>query len=219
MTVDSAPSRDRVVAAAFELFDTRGFDDTTVDDIARAAGVGRTTFFRNFGSKEAVIFPEHDDLLDRMTARLEAGDADTRDAAVTEAARLVLRYYVGEGERARIRYRLTSSVPALRSREIASIRQYQSLFAKALSGWMDDKPDALLRAEILASAIVTAHNHVLRRWLRGESNEPEDELGHAMAIVLESAPRWSDETTVVVVRAGGTVDEVTAAVQRALRRT
>jgi AcrR family transcriptional regulator len=218
MSTAPASARDRLVAAAFDLFDQRGFDETTVDDIARAAEVGRTTFFRHFGSKESVIFPEHDDLLARITGRLEAGDAGSRDAAVSEAARLVLRYYVGEGERARIRYRLISTVPALKTREIASIRQYQSLFARALSGWTLDDPDAVLRAELLASAIVTAHNHVLRRWLRGEVDAPEDAFGHAMGVVLEQSPQvGGGETTVVVVRTGAAPEQVAAAVQRALR--
>ncbi|MBD8607544.1 TetR family transcriptional regulator [Aeromicrobium sp. CFBP 8757] len=210
-------ARDRLVAAAFDLFDVRGFDETTVDDIAKAAGVGRTTFFRHFGSKESVIFPEHDDLLARIAGRLDAGDAASSDVAVSEAARLVLRYYVGEGDRARIRYRLISSVPVLKAREIASIRQYQSLFARALSGWTADDPDAVLRAELRASAIVTAHNHVLRRWLRGEVDAPEEAFGHAMGVVLEQAPQADGETTVVVVRTGSSPEQVAAAVQRALR--
>ncbi|KQX74536.1 MULTISPECIES: TetR family transcriptional regulator [Aeromicrobium] len=214
-------ARDRLVAAAFDLFDVRGFDETTVDDIAKAAGVGRTTFFRHFGSKESVIFPEHDDLLARIAGRLDAGDAASSDVAVSEAARLVLRYYVGEGDRARIRYRLISSVPVLKAREIASIRQYQSLFARALSGWAEDDVDAVLRAELLASAIVTAHNHVLRRWLRGEVDDPEDAFGHAMSVVLEQArgagQGGAGETTVVVVRGGSTPEQVAAAVQRTLK--
>lgn len=212
----STSARTLLIGAAFDLFDERGFDETTVDDIARAAGVGRTTFFRYFGSKEAVIFPEHDELLARIAARLDAGAADSRDAAVTEAARLVLRYYVGEGERARIRYRLISSVPALKAREIASIRQYQSLFARALSEWAIDEPDAVLRAELLASAVVTAHNHVLRRWLRGEVDVPDEAFGHAMAVVLGQVPRADGGTTVVVLRTGAAPEQVAAAVQRAL---
>lgn len=215
----TTPTRERLVECAFELFHDPGFDDTTVDDIARAAGVGRTTFFRHFGSKEAVIFPEHDELLARIAGRLDAGDAASSDVAVTEAARLVLRYYIGEGERARTRYRLISTVPALRAREIASIRQYQSLFARALIGWRTGDPDVQLRAELMASAIVTAHNYVLRRWLRGESLAPEDDFGHAMTIVLGHSPGPSDDITVVVVRTGSSPERVAAAVQKVLRES
>lgn len=208
--------RERLATAAFDLFDAQGFDTTTVDEIAQRAGVGRTTFFRHFGSKEAVVFPQHDVLLTRIHDRLSASDPASRDLAVIEAARLVLRYYVAEGERARIRYRLVRSVPALRSREIAGIRQYQHVFTRALAAWAGDETHAHLRAELLASAVVTANNHVLRRWLRGESDEPEADFADAMAIVLDQ-PSTTLETSVVVIRSPAAPEAVTAAVRRALR--
>src|ERR1700733_4483234 len=47
-------SRADLEHVAFDLFDRQGFERTTVDDIARAAGIGRRTFFRYFPSKNAV---------------------------------------------------------------------------------------------------------------------------------------------------------------------
>lgn len=214
---DPMPVRERLVEAAFELFDERGFDDTTVDDIAARAGVGRTTYFRHYGSKEAVIFPAHDDLLERIAARLEASAPATRDVAVVEAARIVLRHYVTEGDRARRRYRLITSVPALRDREMAGLRQYQRLFAAALtSRWPDDE-DGALRAELMASAVVAAHNHVLRGWLRGAYVDPEAALDRAMAIVIEQASsRIQGSTSVVVVHSTRSPEDVAARVREAL---
>lgn len=55
---------------ALELFMERGFDATTVDEIARAAGIGRRTFFRYFPSKNDVPWGEFDEMLDRMRAHL-----------------------------------------------------------------------------------------------------------------------------------------------------
>jgi mycofactocin system transcriptional regulator len=55
---------------ALLLFMDRGFDQTTVDDIAREAGIGRRTFFRYFPSKNDLPWGQFDILLDRMRAHL-----------------------------------------------------------------------------------------------------------------------------------------------------
>lgn len=60
--------RRELSAAAMELFATKGYEATTVDEIAAAAGVARRTFFRHFRSKEEAIFPDHDDTLVRAEA-------------------------------------------------------------------------------------------------------------------------------------------------------
>ncbi|HET9423599.1 MAG TPA: TetR family transcriptional regulator [Nocardioides sp.] len=209
----------RLREAAFELFEQEGYDATTVDDIADRAGLGRSTFFRHFRSKEDVIFPDHSDVVTRVRDRLAAaGPADT-PSAVTDAARIVLRRYVDEGELARSRYRLTRTIPLLRAREIAHMQQYQREFREFVRAWTGEPPGADLRAELLASAIVVAHNQVLRRWLRGESDSPEAELDEAMALVTSiHAPDAGDTgATVLVVRSRRDADTVAAAVRRALR--
>jgi hypothetical protein len=127
-----------------------------------------------------VIFPEHDQLLAKIESRLDAAGPQAREIAISEAARLVLRHYLDEGDRARLRYHLTSTIPALRSREVAGVLQYQRLFARFLRSWSGDEPNGAVRAELVASAVVTAHNHVLRRWLRNETDEPETEFDLAM---------------------------------------
>lgn len=195
-------TKDRLVAAAFELFAERGFDGTTAEDIARRAGVGRTTFFRAFGSKDDVIFPEHDLLLGRIDARLASATPATRTVAVADAARIVLRHYLDEGDLARARYRLVGTVPALRARETGGIQQYQRVFARHLREWMSDLPDGSLRADLVAADVVTAHNHVLRRWLRDQTSDPEAEFDRAMGVALERYQPSANEpgSTVVVLR-------------------
>ena len=191
------PARERLIAAAFDLFDERGFEHTTVEGIAERAGVGRTTFFRNFRSKEDVIFPDHDVLLAAIEGRLSTSSADTSVVAMSEAARLVLLHYLGEGERARRRYALTKSVPALRDRERAGIQQYARLFQRFIQTWMG--AGNALRAELMANAVVTAHNHVLRRWLRGDTDRPEAEFDDAMQVVVALFAE-PGESAIVVLR-------------------
>lgn len=201
--------KSRLVAAAFELYEEHGFEGTTADDIAQRAGVGRTTFFRNFRSKEDVIFPAHEVLLERIAARLSTATSHTRLVALTEAARIVLDHYLSEGELARVRFRLVGSVPALRAREVASIQQYQRLFARFLAEWMADEPDGALRADLVAATVVTAHNHVLRRWLRSETETPYADFDRAMAVALTPVHSTGEaETAVVVLRTTAGVEDV-----------
>jgi AcrR family transcriptional regulator len=215
------PARIRLADAAFALFDERGYEQTTIDDIAERAGVGRTTFFRHYRSKEAVIFPDHDRLLELIRDRLATSNHRTALVAVSDAVRLVLLHYIEEGDLARRRYALTSKVSALRDREIASVARYQRLFREFIAEWMGDPTEsASLRAELMAASVVAAHNHVLRRWLRGESSDPVAELDEAMLEVLSLFPAPADEdtgpggTTVVAFRSGQDLDALLPALRR-----
>ena len=53
-------TRDTIVRCALQLFDERGFDATTIADIAEAADIAPRTFFGYFPSKEAVVFFDFD---------------------------------------------------------------------------------------------------------------------------------------------------------------
>jgi len=209
----------RLRQAAFELFERDGYATTTVDAIAERAGVGRTTFFRHFGSKEEVIFPDHSEVLRRVKERLAGSDPDEALTAVAGASRLVLRRYVEEGELARSRYRLTRTVASLRAREIAHMQQYLREFREFVRHWTGEAPGEDLRAELLASAIVVAHNHVLRRWLRRESTDPEAELDSAMDLVTTLYGRGAEPggSTVLVLGSHHHPDTVATLVRRALR--
>jgi AcrR family transcriptional regulator len=225
--VTATPVRERLVDAAFELFDERGYEQTTVEEIAERAGVGRTTFFRHYRSKEDVIFPDHDRLLEAITERLAGSRVSAPVVAVSDAVRLVLLRYIEEGDRARRRYALTSRVPTLRDREIATLAKYQRLFREfvltATPPSPQLAPDPALGAELVAACVVSAHNHVLRRWLRGDTDDPLTELDTAMARVVELfagspvASQFAGEgTTVVVFQSRGRMDELLPSIRKAV---
>ena len=183
-------ARERLAHAALSLFEERGFEQTTVEDVAERAGMGRTTFFRHFRSKEEAVLPDHDGLLGLVEERLRPGAEDLPDR-ITAAARIVLDHYLAEGERARARYRLVSSVPAIRAREAAGQRAYQRTFRSAIHRELGGTRQTRLEAELVANAVVTAHNFVLRDWLRGDSDSPHSDFERAMAratTTLRSTP-------------------------------
>ncbi|MFB9181693.1 TetR/AcrR family transcriptional regulator [Dactylosporangium sucinum] len=215
--------RERLVDAAFELFDERGYEQTTVDDIADRAGVGRTTLFRHYRSKEDVIFPDHDRLIAAVRDRLATSTAGSALVAVVEAVRLVLLHYIEEADRARHRYALTSRIAVLRDREIASVARYQRLFREFIAGRMAPEPASALRAELMAAAVVSAHNHVLRRWLRRDTAEPAAELDAAMAQVIAlftepGTPPGDGGSTVLVLHDRRDPEVVAATIRRALQQ-
>ncbi|HVL85734.1 MAG TPA: TetR family transcriptional regulator [Pseudonocardia sp.] len=161
-----AEIRRELVAAAVDLFTERGYDDTTVDDIAAAAGVGRRTFFRYFRGKEDAVSPDHDGCLARVEEVFAtAHPTEPLLSVVLRAGETVFDLYLDDAATARRRFALTSAVPALRDREIASVDRYRRLFTRRLRRRLADVPDGDLRAAVTAAAVVAAHNLALRTWL------------------------------------------------------
>lgn len=210
--------RERLVTAAFALFEEQGFEQTTVEDIARRAGVGRTTFFRTFKSKDDVVFPDHDVLVERVRLRLTALGPASAIAAARAAAQVVVGHFIDEGELAESRYRLTSTIASLRDREVASVSRYQRVLCEHLRTRTSDDI-APLQAELLAACWVTLHNHVLRRWLRGTCADPMLELAEELEDVffrLTTSPTESPATTVAVFQTSRSAAAILPALKAAL---
>ncbi|MEU6414722.1 TetR family transcriptional regulator [Microbispora sp. NPDC046933] len=191
--------RRELMSAAIGLSLTTGFDETTVDEIARAAGVARRTFFRYFRSKEDAIFPDHDACLRRVIEFLEAASPLRSPLQViADAAGIVLDMYVKDPRTAVRRYELTRRVPALREWEIAATSRYQRAFSEFMDGRCreGDREAFRLRHEVAAAAVVAAHNHVLRGWLRaGGEGDARAQLTAAMTEVTQALQAWVDGRT------------------------
>ncbi|MER6631396.1 TetR family transcriptional regulator [Streptomyces sp. NPDC000987] len=179
------PIREALIAAAFRLFLERGYEQTTVDEIVALAGVGRRSFFRYFPSKEDVVFPDHERCLSDMTAFLaRSADDDEPVRRVCEAARLVLRMYAENPAFSVQRYRLTKQVPVLRAHELSVVWRYERTFAEYLRARFAGRRDGILRADVIAAAVVAAHNNALRSWLRSSGQgDASAALDHALGYV------------------------------------
>jgi len=99
---------------ALRLFTEKGFHETTVDEIAAAAGVSRRTFFRYYDAKSSVLWHE----FDREVATIRATLADApSDVPVMDAVRSAViaanHYHASDVPELRMRMHLVSTVPEL----------------------------------------------------------------------------------------------------------
>ncbi|MFC3451555.1 TetR family transcriptional regulator [Amycolatopsis speibonae] len=199
--------RRALAAAAVDLFVAKGYEATTVDEIAAAAGVGRRTFFRYFEAKDDVLFANHDEIVAEMEETFAAAGPDRDPVEMACAAvSLVLDSYAAELDVSLKRFTLTRTVPSLRDKEVATVDRYQRVLARYLRARFAEQGDetASLRADVAAAAIAAANNHVLRRWLRsGGQDDITASAAEAFALVIDAfrpgGASEGPETTVVAV--------------------
>ncbi|WP_220448813.1 TetR family transcriptional regulator [Nonomuraea mesophila] len=151
--------RAELAGRALELFAERGFDETTVDDIARAAGMSKRSFFRYFPTKEDAVFGEIEEMGEQV-----AHEIATRPPLEQpwECLHAVLR-----GWEARINaqveaMRLIESTPALRTRLLQKRDEAHTRIIQALA----DRGMPPLEADLAAAAAGAALDAVSREWLR-----------------------------------------------------
>lgn len=156
---------DAPAAAAIGLLARQGYDATSVDELADAAGMSRSTFFRKFGSKEDVVFADHERILRQVTDRL-AETVQGPLAAIEDAALLVFNHHLRNQETSRARYELMQAVPALRDRELVTSYRYEKAFVQHLLDRLPDVEHREYKAVSFAAAAVAVHNAFLRGWLR-----------------------------------------------------
>jgi AcrR family transcriptional regulator len=160
-------ARGRLAQAALELYSERGFEQTTVAEIAERAGLTERTFFRHFADKREVLFAGAGELQELFVSAV-AGAPDSAapiDAAAAgvEAAATVLRE--GRDHSGR-RQAVIAANPELRERELIKLASIASATADALRRRGVGEPAASLTAEIAIAVFRIA----FEQWV-DEANE------------------------------------------------
>ncbi len=156
-----------IAAAAVDLFERNGFTETTIDEIAAAAGISRTTFFRHCATKEAAVLVDDAGLeveLVDIATRAPAGRALQDLADAWEAMTGVFDDDpAGRDRFLRVR-RLMKSNPALLAAGLARDAQLTDHLAAALAARDDvDEIDARAIATVFASGMRLAFDEWTRR--------------------------------------------------------
>jgi mycofactocin system transcriptional regulator len=166
-------SREDLEQAAFGLFAVRGFDATTVDEIAAAAGIGRRTFFRYFPSKNDVPWGAFEDELERMRVRLKECPPEV---PLMDAIRLALidfnQVAPAQAQLHRRRMELILRVPTLFAHSTLRFTAWREVIAEFVAERTGGRRDDLA-PQAIAHAILGVSVAAYEHWL----DNPAAELG------------------------------------------
>ncbi len=173
-------SRAELEHVAFALFERQGFENTTIDDIASAAGIGRRTFFRYFPSKNDVPWGDFEAELERMRARLmaEAPQAPLMDA-IRDAIIDFNQIAPDQVPWHRQRMRLILRVPALQAHATLRYAAWRRVVAEFVGERTGQPPEALTPRTI-AYAVLGTSIAAYEQWLESDGADLGDLLGAAM---------------------------------------
>ncbi|MFC8731740.1 TetR/AcrR family transcriptional regulator [Luteimicrobium sp. NPDC057192] len=184
MPRSGAEARDRLERAALELYDERGYDQTTAADIAARAGVTARTFFRHFADKREVLFHVEAGLQEEMARALAAVPDDVPPlAAMLQAFRSMAPGMEANRRLAEARHRVIAATPALRERELAKAAAMAAtvaagLRARGLSEW---------HATLFAQVGTAALGHAVHAWTADPSADYDDLVVRTFAALRELA--------------------------------
>jgi AcrR family transcriptional regulator len=155
-------ARGRLEQAALELYTERGFDQTTVAEIAERAGLTERTFFRYFADKREVLFWGQGALIELVTKHIaDAPDSASPIDAVGAALKATGEFFRGRRAHARRRQAVIAANPGLQERELIKLASLAVAMAEGLGRRGVGEPAAKLTAETGVAVFKVAFD----RWI------------------------------------------------------
>jgi len=160
--------RDTIWDAATDLFAEKGFDETTVDDIAQAAGVSRRSFFRYFSSKSDLMAHGMVNYGAELTAAIEACPQTYSLSEVFRETVLQVAQQSTAHPRTRKIMAIVSKYPAARAAELSRLVEVQDLVTEAFARRCGMGSKDELTPGILAGLTLQVLGVTFRSWSKQE---------------------------------------------------
>jgi mycofactocin system transcriptional regulator len=180
-------TQDHITDVALDLFASRGFDEVSVDDVARAAGIARRTLFRYYSSKNAIPWGDFDAHLDHMRNLLDEVPDDVPVSAALRSALLAFNSF-GEAETARHRQRMRVilETAALQAHSMTMYAGWRGVVSDYVARRLGVEPTDLVpqtTAWTMLGVALSAYEH----WLAGGSSTTGGTGPHALQRALGNA--------------------------------
>jgi mycofactocin system transcriptional regulator len=163
-------NREEIEAVALDLFAERGFEATTVDDIAAAVGVGRRTLFRYFESKNDIAWGDFDWVMERLRVALAEGDELPLMEALRHGVVESNRYPADQEPGLRTRMTLITGTAALQAHSALRYAAWRGVVAEWAAGRLGEAPDDL-RPRVIGYAALGSAMASFERWVASEGED------------------------------------------------
>jgi len=171
-------TREKISRVALNLFAERGYDETTLADIAEAADVSPRTIFAYYESKEDILLCEEDVFVDRLEQMLEERP---RGTTTVDAIREFFASIEPPDEQARLRKKVVTGTPALEMRMRARHSQLEPMLVKSIARDLGAGPDDM-RPLLIAASMTAAFTAFRDRFFEAQAGgEP---LSHEQGITI-----------------------------------
>ncbi|ASW98565.1 TetR/AcrR family transcriptional regulator [Mycobacterium intracellulare] len=160
-------NRNALIAAAVALFSARGYEGTTVEQIAAEAGVAPRTLFHHFASKDDILFDGYAGRLDEATRRFRASESSSLWGALAEASNAVAEAISQQPEMFLVRAQMYAGHPALRATMLRLNDEWIDQLTGEVARWLGADADTDLRPRLAATVINGANRAAIDTWVAG----------------------------------------------------
>ncbi|MGK5500122.1 TetR/AcrR family transcriptional regulator [Streptomyces sp. URMC 125] len=169
-------TRRALADTALELFSERGFDRVTLEELTAHAEVGRSTFFRYYGTKEDVAMAAEGELWDAYTSRFarHTGCGPALEALRASLTEAILAMPEGWDRRFLRTRRLAAGTPVLRDHSILSSMKAQRRLVEILEERLGTDSREDLRLRLLGEFALAAWRCGARNWVAGRTPDGTD---------------------------------------------
>lgn len=163
--------RDAIYDAAIELFAEKGFDETTVEEIALTAGVSRRSFFRYFESKDDLLAQNIVNYGKALVAGVAACPASFSALEVVRETVMAGAKYAASQPRTRQTIQIATRSASARQAHQSRLIEVEDSLAQAFAARFKNESKDGMKPRLLASLTLLVMNRAIMSWFRNEHQD------------------------------------------------